>query len=583
MKQKTYQLNRKIMIILSILSIVFLIVGFAIINTKLLYPYHFSIGISIMILSIITLIYAFSTYFKILEKIELLLPAQNYILEHKGITSIIAVVLLIAIIAFNVAPVTKNPFKKLSPNEISLNIKSDVYLATGLLDRLEVTGYEIVNSELILKETLSAEERDGLQKEWINFLLSVNESEKLIETYRFFHFVSPISQPEEHIKSFMIAYSLYLKKYEVISAIMNKVQTNEPIKKIFNEKTKLIDEKNIYSNMTESYYHPKTILKINLGQGYLKSFIEKLYEKNNIGNGYIILKESAKKDYLLLKDRLGDTVINSIEVGSDNIEKGLFDVWFPIQKNVAKSMGHTYLSRRENKLITIDQIHEMEKLMEPGDIMLQRRNWYGSNVGIPGFWAHAALYTGNLEKMNQYFGDEFSEKLKKDFPSVYEKFNEKRDGFVQAVIEGKEPGIILQPLEVSARADYLVVLRPKLNKEEKMRSLFRAFESFGKPYDFNFDFETRDAMVCSELVYDAYQKTSKNRGINFPLSLMNGRMVMAPIDIARKFANEYQKDIADLEFVYFLDGDEASQVAKIKGVEEFVKTPERPKFSFFLD
>jgi len=343
--------------------------------------------------------------------------------------------------------------------------------------------------------------------------------------------------------------------------------------------------------MAEEYYHPKTILRINIGQAYLQTLIDKVYGKEIENQNYLALLETAKNDYIALKDRLGDTLINSAKVGSEKIEKGFFTLWFPIQKNAAKALGHTYISKRDFKFITTEQIQEMKKSMEPGDIMLQRRNWYASNIGIPGFWAHAAIYTGTLENMDSYFADEFpydgvnnmSEYLKEKLPAVYEKFNEITNGFVQAVIEGKEPGIILQPLEVSAGADYNVTLRPKVSKKDKLLSLIRAFENFGKPYDFNFDFETRDAMVCSELVYDAYQAQEGKTGINFPLSVMNGRKIMTPVDIAKKFREEYGKDNAELDFVYFLDGNEETGTATVKDADEFVKTLDRPKYSFWLD
>ena len=41
--------------------------------------------------------------------------------------------------------------------------------------------------------------------------------------------------------------------------------------------------------------------------------------------------------------------------------------------------------------------------MQPGDILLERREWYLSNIGLPGFWPHGALYIGTPEQRREIF------------------------------------------------------------------------------------------------------------------------------------------------------------------------------------
>ena len=62
--------------------------------------------------------------------------------------------------------------------------------------------------------------------------------------------------------------------------------------------------------------------------------------------------------------------------------------------------------------------------------------------------------------------------------------------------------------------DDLAVIRPRycteptetscLNPEDKRRYLIEAFKQIGKDYDFNFDVNTGDRIVCSEIAYRTF-------------------------------------------------------------------------------
>ena len=103
----------------------------------------------------------------------------------------------------------------------------------------------------------------------------------------------------------------------------------------------------------------------------------------------------------------------------------------------------------------------------------------------------------------------------------------------------------------------MAALRPRLPAVEKAAALLRAFGYAGRPYDFNFDFRTDAALVCSELVYKAYEPGPGRQGLRLPLVEVLGRPVLPPSEIARLFDPSSGRRAAQLDLVRFLDGREA--------------------------
>jgi len=75
--------------------------------------------------------------------------------------------------------------------------------------------------------------------------------------------------------------------------------------------------------------------------------------------------------------------------------------------------------------------------------------------------------------------------------------------------------------------DDLVILRKKSYvKNQFNNSLVRAFRQLGKEYDFNFDVETIDKIVCSELAYVVFSD------IKWPTEKLVGRSTISPDNVA---------------------------------------------------
>ena len=284
------------------------------------------------------------------------------------------------------------------------------------------------------------------------------------------------------------------------------------------------------------------------------------------------------------------TAKNALKV----VQKSAQSAWLPVQAGVSEWMGDTKVYRPGRALISQAQIKQFQPKLSPGDVLLERREWYVSNIGLPGFWSHAALYIGTQQERREFFADEDTQAwvkqqgetrgdlealLEAQYPKAYEQsLAPQEHGHVVRIIEAISEGVSFTTLEHSADCDSLAVLRPRLSKAQKAQALVRAFHYAGRPYDFNFDFATDSELVCTELVYKAYEPSSDFRGLTFPLVEMLGRKVTPANEIAKQFDAQCETPEQQFDLVIFLDGRERQTKAVEASLAEFRTSWKRPKW-----
>lgn len=223
-------------------------------------------------------------------------------------------------------------------------------------------------------------------------------------------------------------------------------------------------------------------------------------------------------------------------------------------------------------LIEPAQVVQLRARLKPGDILLERRNWFLSNAFLPGYWPHSALYLGTAQDLQQ-LGVDRDPRVQKHWAE----FTRRDDnGHERAVIESVSEGVVFTSLEHSVgEADAAAFLRPRLPPARLREAIARAFSHSGKPYDFEFDFFSTDKLVCTELVFRSY-----DGDIEFPLVTIMGTKTLPAIELVRKFSAERGQPGAQFDFVAFLDGDERAGRARFAGVDEFVGTLRRPALTW---
>ena len=131
-----------------------------------------------------------------------------------------------------------------------------------------------------------------------------------------------------------------------------------------------------------------------------------------------------------------------------------------------------------------------------------------------------------------------SDFLMREYPELAALLSQTNRAHAYRVIEAVRPGVVPTAIHKSGAADYLAVLRPRLKKQDKLKALLKAFEFYGHPYDYSFDFITDSELVCSELIYKAYEPADEKEGIAFELVETAGRLMLPPNRIAMKFDDD---------------------------------------------
>ncbi|MCX6256524.1 MAG: YiiX/YebB-like N1pC/P60 family cysteine hydrolase [Bacteroidia bacterium] len=298
------------------------------------------------------------------------------------------------------------------------------------------------------------------------------------------------------------------------------------------------------------------------------------------GNGYVSTDSTFRK-YARFTQR---PIADSLQPEKPSWTSDLLDyISSPVISAIDQIVPDIDISPRKGVLIKNRQIREINKNLEPCDILFKRNNWFWTNNVIDGFWTHTGIYIGDLKLLNEYFkgipvlnGMKASTYIRKHYPRIFRRL------FIinNPVIEAITDGVSINNLKHIASTDYFAALRPRLSREDKFLSLLDLFRYYMLPYDYSFDFGNKNAMVCSELVYKGFCPTPYKCGIHFQPGSFLGSPFMYPADFVKKFDDEYGEPGQELDFVLFYDASEKLKKAFRSNAEEFRTTWKRSRFGY---
>ncbi|MCA9143337.1 MAG: hypothetical protein H6823_09160 [Planctomycetaceae bacterium] len=196
---------------------------------------------------------------------------------------------------------------------------------------------------------------------------------------------------------------------------------------------------------------------------------------------------------------------------------------YGIQKLAGSLAADKYLRLGHKPGLPTDVAEQMRKLLMPGDVLVVRKEYALTNYFLPGYWPHAALYLGDAESLAS-LGIHEQEYVKPRWARLLDANSDSEGN----VLESMRDGVNLRTLKSPFASDSVVVLRPSIAREDLGKALARGIAHEGKPYDFDFDFRRADRLVCTEVIYRAYDGVGS---INIPLVQRAGRPTLSGSDL----------------------------------------------------
>jgi len=169
----------------------------------------------------------------------------------------------------------------------------------------------------------------------------------------------------------------------------------------------------------------------------------------------------------------------------------------------------------DDSRVTPEIQKQLAEMLQAGDVIVTRHDFVASNLFLPGYWPHAALYIGSDAERDE-LDVELDEKVAKRW-----------SGEIRT-LEAQKDGVLFRPLPETLDVDELIIIRPKLDKAQIARGLARAVQHEGKGYNFDFDFFSSDQLVCTEVVFRAYDGLGD---LDFKLIERAGRLSLSAEDL----------------------------------------------------
>ena len=162
------------------------------------------------------------------------------------------------------------------------------------------------------------------------------------------------------------------------------------------------------------------------------------------------------------------------------------------------------------------------------DVLLEKTPFRLTDKFIPGHFGHVAIWVGTKTELTKQ--EIWNNNLVKPHHTLICSDSTNPDCKENKhIVEALRGGVQLSSLEEFLNVDDILILRPTsiLTSSELLKeSLLLSFRQLGKEYDFNFDVNTTEKIVCSELAYVCFPS------VDWETEKVAGRFTISPDNVA---------------------------------------------------
>ena len=367
--------------------------------------------------------------------------------------------------------------------------------------------------------------------------------------------------PELRLKGLMLSLSAALTLYDnyLIGTVM--FEQDSRLRKVINDPdmgfglvANTLQEMTLAANSIEQRHRIRRVIKFYEQQ---KSVIDISDEDSDFAYLDMLIQSSPAYSYAK-KIRINEIAKNKFvaferitaDMASELSEDG-FDL---ISGVFGNSVG--LIESRKGKLFGNEQVRKnLQANLQPLDILLEKTPFRLTDKLIPGHFGHVAIWTGTKAELIDL--DLWDEPYLKQYHNELSHEDNPNSKDEQHIVEALRSGVQLSSLEHFMNVDDIAVLRPVFKgedaREQKRQALLMAFRQLGKKYDFNFDVNTTDKIVCSELAYISFPT------IDWPTQKTLGRYSISPDHVAKLAWNNVPLELV----MFYHDGQLVSETEQV--------------------